>query len=183
VKCLNHTRLVGTVLDELSPGDVTLVLIPKITEGNTEYRLKPKVSQDFKDQVEKFVRQKNSLHARIKTADAIYESVRFEFNIQFHAGLDFNYYQNKTREDLKRLLAPWVFDLDAAIEFGGSFSEYQIVNYLENLEYVDFISEFAMFHEPFGGEFSRKSIVEPSNSMAILVPAENHDITQAEKCE
>ncbi|MDR9366105.1 MAG: baseplate J/gp47 family protein [Balneolaceae bacterium] len=183
VKCLNHTRLDETCLNEMSPGDVTLVLIPKITEGNTEHRLKPKVSQDFKDQVEEYVRQKNSMHASIKAADAIYELVRFEFKIQFHTGLDFNYYQNQTREDLKRLLAPWVFDLDAAIEFGGSFSEYQVVNYLENLEYVDYISDFALFHQPFGGDFTRKTMVEPSNSMAILVPSENHDITQAEKCE
>lgn len=183
VKCLNHTHWDGDRLEEMSPGDVTLVLIPKITEGNTEFRLKPMVSQDFKDRVQEYVIQKTSIHARIKTANAIYELVRFEFMIRFNKGLDFNFYKSKTSEDLKRLLAPWVFESDAAIEFGGRFSEYQIVNYLENLEYVDFITDFAMFQQPSGSEdFIRKSVVEPSNPMAILVPAENHDIEEAKTC-
>ena len=182
VKCLNHTHWDGATLNEMSPGDVTLVLIPKITEGNTEFRLKPMVSQDFKDQVQEYVSRKNSMHAKIQTANAIFESVRFEFKIRFHKGLDYNFYESKTSEDLKRLLAPWVFESDAAIEFGGSFSEYQVVNYLENLEYVDFITDFAMFHQPLNGDFTRKTIIEPSNPMAILVPVDNHDIEEAKKC-
>lgn len=182
VKCLNHTKWDGSTLNELSPGDVTLVLIPKITEGNTEFRLKPMVSQDFRDQVEAFVNGKNSMHATVKAANAVYETVRFEFNIRFHTGLDFNYYKGETSEDLKRLLAPWVFETDAAIEFDGSFSEYQIVNYLEKLEYVDFITDFSMFHKPLNGDFTRKTIIEPSNPMAILVPVENHQINQADRC-
>jgi len=182
VKCLNHTCWNGTTLNQMSPGDVTLVLIPKITKGNTEFRLKPMVSQDFKDQVKEYVSQKKPMHARIETANAIYELVRFEFNVRFQTGLDFNFYQSKVSEDLKRLLAPWVFESEAAIEFGGSFSEYQIVNYLENLGYVDFITDFNMFHKPLNKDFIRKTIIEPSNPMAILVPVEEHEINQADKC-
>lgn len=182
VKCLNHARLDGTVLDELSPGNAIIVLIPKLTEANTEFRLEPKVSRDFKDRVEDFVSSQNSMHATVTAADAIFEKVRFEFNIRYSPGLDFNFYRNQTMEDLKKLLAPWVFDLDAAINFGGTFTEYQIVNYLENLDYVDYIEDFVMFHKPVNGIFSKKTTVEPSNPMAILVPVENHVINQAIAC-
>ena len=182
VKCLNHTSWDGSNLNEMSPGDVTLVLIPKITEGNTAFRLKPMVSRDFQDRVEGFVNSKNSMHGTVKTANPDYEAVRFEFKVRFHTGLDFNFYKAQAEEDLKRLLAPWVFETDAAIEFGGSFSEYQIVNYLENLEYVDFVTDFSMFLRRKSGDLIRKSIVEPSTPMSILVPDENHDISEAEKC-
>lgn len=182
VKCLNHTSWDGTTLDEVSPGNVTMVLIPKITATNKEFRLKPMVSQDFKDRVEIFVNRQNSMHAVLKPANAVYERVRFEFRIQFQTELDFNFYRSQTNEDLKKLLAPWVFESEAAIKFGSSFTEYQVVNYLENLEYVDFITDFKMFHQPLNGEFSRKSTIEPSNALAILVPVDEHEIKQAEKC-
>jgi hypothetical protein len=181
-KCLNHTSWDGSTLNEMSPGDVTLVLIPKITEGNTAFRLKPMVSRDFQDRVEGFVNSKNSMHGTVKTANPDYESVRFEFKVRFHTGLDFNFYKTQAEEDLKKLLAPWVFETDAAIEFGGSFSEYQIVNYLENLEYVDFVTDFSMFLRRKSGDLIRKSIVEPSTPMSILVPDDNHDISEAQKC-
>jgi hypothetical protein len=183
VKCLNHAYWDGSELDEMSPGNVTLVLIPKLTEENTEHRLKPRVSQDFKNRVEEYVTKHNSLHADIRAANAVYEPVRFEFDIRFDAGLDFSFYEKQTKEDLKRLMAPWVFDSENNIRFGGSFTEYQIVNYLENLEYVDYIEDFKMFHKPVSSdEEIKKSEVKPSNAMAILVPAQNHSINPATAC-
>lgn len=184
VKCLNHAYWDGSELNEMSPGNVTLVLIPKLTEENTEHRLKPRVSQNFKDQVEEYVTKHNSLHADIRAVNAVYEPVRFEFDIRFKVGLDFSFYKKQTKEDLKRLIAPWVFDPETKIRFGGSFTEYQIVNYLENLEYVDYIEDFKMFHKPVNSdEEIRKSEVKPSNAMAILVPAQkNHSINTATAC-
>lgn len=183
VKCLNHTYWDGTVPREMEPGNVTLVVIPKVTEGNTEFRLEPKVSQDFKDQVQDFIDPLNSIHADVWIANPIYEPVRFEFDVSFNTGLDYNFYHGETKEDLKKLLAPWVFESDAAIQFGGSYTEYEIVNYLENLDYIDFVENFRMYHKPAGQEeFQKKTVVEPSNPMAILVPASEHDINQAEGC-
>lgn len=183
VKCLNHAYWNGSELDELNPGNVTLVLIPKLTEENTEHRLKPMVSQDFKDRVKEFVNQHNSLHAQTQAANAVYEPVRFEFDIRFDEGLDSKFYEKQTKEDLKRLIAPWVFESEEAIRFGGTFTAYQIVNYLENLEYVDYIEDFKMFHKPVSSDdFARKSEVAPSNAMAILVPAQNHSINPATAC-
>ncbi|GAA5521929.1 baseplate J/gp47 family protein [Aliifodinibius salicampi] len=183
VKCLNHAYWDGSELDEMSPGNVTLVLIPKLTEENIEHRLEPRVSQDFKDRVEEYVAKHNSLHADTRAANAVYEPVRFQFDIRFDAGLDFSFYEKQAKEDLKRLMAPWVFDPEINIRFGGSFTEYQIVNYLENLEYVDYIEDFKMFHKPVNSdEEIKKSEVKPSNAMAILVPAQNHSINPATAC-
>jgi len=170
VKCLNHSHWNGTDLDEMSPGNVTLVLIPKLAEDNTNFRLEPRVSRNFMDEVEEFLNQHSSKHADLKAVNAVYEPVRFEFEVEFKNGLDFNYHKKRIIDDLKRMVAPWVFDEDAAIEFGGSFSEYEVVHYIENLSYVDYISNFKMFHKPADGNFSQKPIAKPSIPMAILVP-------------
>lgn len=184
VKCLNHSRWDGTELEERSPGHVTLVLIPKLAEVKTEFRLRPAVSSDFIDRVETFINRQNSVHGVIHGANAAFEEVEFEFNVRFQQGSDFSYYKKQVMDDLKRLMAPWVFDDDAAIEFGGSFSEYQVINYLDNLSYVDFITEFKMYHKPVNGEFSRKEVVQPSNSMAVLIPIfDESKIGEANRCD
>jgi hypothetical protein len=183
VKCLNHSRWQDNHLDQMSPGHVTLVLIPKISGDNTEFRLKPTVSRNFLDRVESFINRQSSRHAEVKTTNAIYEPVRFEFRIRFNPGLDFNFYKKQVMADLKNLMAPWIFEEDAAIDFGGSFTEYQVVNYLENLSYVDFLSEFRMYHKPHNGDYTRKTMVEPSIPMAILIPIFDEDkINEAERC-
>jgi hypothetical protein len=184
VKCLNHSYWDGSTLDEMSPGHVTLVLIPKLAEDNTEFRLEPRVSRDFIDRVEVFVNRQNSIHAGFKAVNPKYEPVRFEFGVKFKNGLDFNHHKKRVMEDLKQMVAPWVFNDDAAIEFGGSFSEYQVVDYIENLSYVDYITGFKMFHKPLNGSFTQKPIVEPSIPMAILIPIfDEAKIIEAQPCE
>lgn len=183
VKCLNHCYWNGTDLDEMSPGSVTMVLIPKLSEDNTNFRLEPRVSRNFMDEVEEFLNRQNSSHACLKAVNAVYEPVRFEFEVDFKKGLDFNFHKKRIIDDLKRMVAPWVFDEDAAIEFGGSFSEYQVVHYIEKLSYVDYISHFKMFHKPAGGSYSQKPIVQPSIPMAILIPVfDEKKINEASEC-
>lgn len=186
VKCMNYAywNMESNALNELSPGDVTLVLIPKISEySSAELRLKPQVSQNFKDEVEKYINRQKSMHADVKAVNPQYESVRFEFGVRFQKGLDFNFHKNKTRDDLKRLLAPWAFESGAEITFGGGFTEYEVVNYLENLEHVDYITDFRMYHLVNSGDQAKKAFVEPSNPLAILVPSDKHHIQDAGKCK
>lgn len=173
VKCLNHSywNISTNELDELSPGSVTLVLIPRLAE-NSEQRLTPRVSQDFIDSVDDFVGQYSSAHANVKAVNPVYEPVKFNFGIRFNEGLDGNFYKNKTAEDIKRLLAPWVFEAETSIRFGSSFNEYQIVNYLENLPYVDYITDFNMYHNK---SLTKKTTVSPSNPLAILIPHANQE--------
>lgn len=184
VKCLNHASWDGVQLDELAPGNVTLVLIPKISGATPEFRLKPQVSQNIQDQVEEFVRNQSSLQAAINAANPVYESVKFVFDVQFKKGLDFNFYEGRIKEDLKKLLAPWVFDTSASVRFEGSFTEYQVVNYLENLDYIEYIEHFKMYHKPHGGSLDKVAEAKPSMPIAILVPHHKHDINEANtSCE
>ena len=184
VKCLNHSYWDGSTLDEMSPGHVTLVLIPKLAEDNTEFRLEPRVSREFIDRVEAFANRQNSIHAGFKAVNPKYEPARFEFGVKFKNGLDFNHHKKRVMENLKQMVAPWVFNDDAAIEFGGSFSEYQVVDYIEKLSYVDYITEFKMFHKPLNGSYTQKPIVEPSIPMAILIPIfDESKIVEAQPCE
>lgn len=181
-KCLNHTFWDGENLDEMAPGFVTLVVIPQLPEDHSKYQLKPKVSQNFRDEVERFVRGKNSIHADIQAVNPYYEPVQFNFQVKFKDGLDAAFYLNKCEEDLTRLLAPWRFNAAAEIKFDQSFYRYEVINYLENLGYIDYIEGFAMYHKPLNGSFADTNLARPSNPMAILIPAEKQKIKEAEGC-
>lgn len=184
VKCLNHAYWNGTELDELAPGNVTLVLVPKIGGAAPEFRLKPMVSQNVKEEVEAFVENQCSLQASVNAVNPAYEAVQFAFDVRFRKGLDFSFYKGRIKEDLKRLLAPWVFDTSAAVRFGGSFTEYQVVNFLENLDYVDYIENFRMYHEPYGGALQKVTEAKPSMPLSILVPHPKHVINEVNtSCE
>src|SRR5690606_13311893 len=54
-KCLNHTYAKDAVIDELSPGNITLSVIPKMVDSHMSGSIKPKTSQDLKDRIVDFL--------------------------------------------------------------------------------------------------------------------------------
>ncbi len=181
VKCLNHTQSSGDNLNQLAPGQITLVLVPKLPESSSPARFYPKASQDLMDRVHNFLKPKMSLHTNLHVVNPDYEKISFEFGVKFKSGLDFNYHKNRAEEDLKKLLTPWMFDHSEEIRFGESFYKYEIIHYLESLGYIEFVEKFSMVHIPAAGGATESSHVSPSHPAAILVSG-NHDIEPAKEC-
>ena len=180
-KCLNHTKLCKKSLKELSPGNITLILIPKLSALAGKFRLQPRVSQDLMDRVEAFLKDKMPLHANLQISSPDYDEVSFWFNVMFKPGLDFNHYKLRTDEDLQKWLTPWVFDSSADVQFGESLYIYDVIHFIENLEYVDYIENLEMFHTPASGPETNKKVIHPESPMAILVTG-THVINPVRPC-
>ncbi|TVQ05325.1 MAG: hypothetical protein EA359_03425 [Balneolaceae bacterium] len=181
VKCLNHTRRCTASLKELSPGDVTLVLIPRLSALAGKFRLQPRVSQDLMDRVEEFLKSRMPLHANLQIASPDYDEVSFRFDVMFKPGLDFNHYKLRTEEDLLKWLTPWVFDSSADVQFGESLYIYDVIHFLEKLGYVDYVENLGMFHHPAHKTETYKKIITPGSPMAILI-AGTHEINPVTPC-
>ena len=173
VKCLNHSRFKGKQLKELSPGYVTAVVIPDLKNKNLFNRLQPRVSQNQLIEIENYIRSIKGLHVKFDAANPVYEEVKLVFNVLFRKGYDVHFYKKKLNEDIIRFLSPWAYDETATIDFGGSLHTSVLINYIDELGYVDFITDFKMYHD--NGPTPKKKI-SASNSAAILVSAENHAI-------
>ena len=79
-------------------------------------------------------------------------------------------------------MTPWAYDDSIDISFGGKIHKNLIINFIDSLEYVDFIANFNLFHIDENGHRSPNlNIIEASSSKAILVSAETHLIKQTEK--
>lgn len=144
VKCLNHTFISGTNTSFLSPGKVTLVVIPDIVDKNVFDIYEPRVSTATLNSIESFINSKNSMQVSAKVINPDYEKVIIKLNVKFYPQYDENFYKKQLNEDLIKFLSPWAFDTSKQIIFGVELQRSIVIEYIENLYYVDFLSTLEM---------------------------------------
>ncbi|WP_319481053.1 hypothetical protein [uncultured Draconibacterium sp.] len=185
VKCLNHT---STKVEKgkrktsyLAPGNVVLVVIPDIVNRNVFDIYKPRVSKATLNRIENLIKKLNSPLIATKVINPEYEEVRVDLKVQFHEGFDEVYYKTVLKEDLTRLLSPWAFDNKALIQFGLSLHKSIVIDYVEKLKYVDFVSDLKLFQTNAAtGKETEVKLARPNSPEAILVSSKRHDIGDAE---
>ena len=181
VKCLNHTLKDERSLIEHSPGNVTVVLIPKLSALSGTHRMEPKVGSDLISRVQSFLARRSSPHVNHCVCNPLYEKVSFHFRVKFKNGLDFNHHKGRIQDDLLRWLTPWAFDASEDILFEGSVYLYDVIHFLEKLEYVDFVEDLNMYHESVDGDLVKKNEISPGTPMTILVSGK-HDVKPVTSC-
>ncbi len=169
VKCLNHS----SELSFLSPGNVLIVVIPDIINKNVFDIYQPRVSKATMNAIQNWVNKLNTLHVNAKIINPDYEEVTVELKVKFHKGFDENYYAKVLNKDITKLLSPWAFEKSASIEFGITLHRSALINYVEMLEYVDYIEDVKLIK---GGEISITNVA-PSSPTVILVSAKEHAIS------
>ncbi|MFY9152169.1 MAG: baseplate J/gp47 family protein [Prolixibacteraceae bacterium] len=170
VRCLNHTS--GNSF--LSPGNVTIVVVPDILNRNVFDIYQPRVSRATLNKIQNYINQLNTLHVSAAVINPEYEEVEITLSVRFRTGFDENYYQKILQEDLTKLLSPWAFEKTIDLRFGTILHKSVIVSYIEKLNYIDYLTELKVKHK---GEF--KPVVSPSSPKAILVSAKKHWISIA----
>ncbi|MFK7748311.1 MAG: hypothetical protein AB8B65_07975 [Kordia sp.] len=159
IKCLNHS----TSTSFKAPGEVLLVAIPNIIDQNVYDIYKPKLSQSKLNAIETFINELNTMHVNAKVVSPVYETVEITVSARFYEGLDANFYAKKLQEDLAQYLSPWAFDKNQPISFGNALYGSEVIFYIENLDYVDYIKDFKMLHDA-----DEKDEIIPTDQKSIL---------------
>ena len=173
VKCLNHSSETSF----LAPGNVLLVVIPDIVSKNVFDIYQPRVSKATLNAVQDHVSRLNSLHVTARVINPDYEEVTVDLKAKFKAGFDESYYLRVLNDDITRFLSPWAFESTADIQFSVTLHRSFIINYIEKLNYVDYVEDVKLVK---GGEISLTSVT-PSSPKAILVSAKQHHLSIATK--
>ncbi len=186
VKCLNHTFYKkdrdSVSYGFLSPGNVVIIVIPDIVNKNVFDIYQPRVSQATLNAVQEVVNALNSLHVTATVINPEYREVQVDLVVKFYKGFDENYYKKVLEKDITRLLSPWAFDATANISFGHSLHKSVIVNYIEKLDYVDFVEEVKLKSKLVGEvNYEEVKVAETKNPLEILVSARQHNIISKEK--
>ena len=171
VKCLNHTN----DDTELMPGSVRLVVIPNLQGQTAGDKFQPKVSNATLEAIEDFLTATDHALCNpfidLKVENPRYEAIKVNCQVAFYPDRDPNFFQKQLSKDIEKWLAPWAFNQDNPVEFGGSLHQSQIIKFMENLAYVDFIKDFYLHVYEYGNItpfLSQVSEVQASTSRSIL---------------
>jgi hypothetical protein len=183
---LNHTLFEGTStsINEASPGNVSLVVVSNIRNKNAVDPLKPRTSLVTLDDIKTFISKIQSPYINLHVYNPLFEEVQVKFNVRFHTGFDKGIYSVKLNEALIKFLSPWAYATGSDIVFGGKIHKSVILNFVEEQEYVDYITCFEIFHIVPGNPANNpeKDVDEAiaSTSASVLGSAAGHIITVLE---
>ncbi|MFD2036114.1 baseplate J/gp47 family protein [Belliella marina] len=140
VKCLNHTNSISFN----APGHVTLVVVPQVRQINPDTLVYPRVSSAKLEEIKDYISSYISPSIEVHVINPEYEFLQIQVDIQVVTGLDFNFYQNQLKKDITNFLSPWAFQEQTLLNFNKEFHKSQIVYFIENLHYIDYISKLEL---------------------------------------
>lgn len=182
VKCISHTMGLSAITYkkdlELAPGFIIVTVIPDITKILSDNKLAPKAPVSLLEKIGDHLRKKTSPFARIKVMNARYEFVSVNIKVRLRRGKSQNFYQQKLKKDIINLLAPWFLGDSEKIAFGQSVLFSDVVGFVEQLEYVDFITNLELR----GAENQSGSEIKPLTARSILTAGLICVTIDEEKC-
>jgi hypothetical protein len=174
-KCIPH----ASADSWLAAGHTMLVVVPDQRNRNAVDPLQPRVDLDTLERIRGFVVARSPMQARLTVRNPAYRTVTLAFKVRFRPGHGFNFYRGALNDALVRAMSPWAFgDGDAAAAspgFGGRAIRSVLLDLVEALPYVDFVTDFRMTIE---GDATDRSEIAADAPDAILVSAAQHQITE-----
>jgi len=175
VKCIPHCAAGGGWLD---PGHVTIVVVPDLRLRNAVDPLQPRADADTLSRIRQHLEKRSPMGVGVHVRNPRYQRIRLDFKVRFLPGVEFNYHARLLREALIDHLSPWLLDPGHAISFGGAVYKSQLIDFVEDTGYVDFVTDFRMYDLRRGGPGDAGDVSEARAATpdAILVSDATHDI-------
>jgi len=177
VKCIPHSRPAGSWQ---SPGHVLIVVVPDQRRRSAVDPLRPRADsgtlRDIEEHLAKRVPMSITVHAR----NPRYQAIRLDFKAKFRPEFEFGYYSEKLNDELIAYLSPWAADPGAALSFGGVAYKSALLDFVEERDYVDYVTDFRMY-DLRGGPWDGSDVNEARAAApdAILVSDTAHTIAEA----
>lgn len=178
VKCIPH----ATGDCWLAPGNVLIVVVPDLRNTNGSNILQPKVDADTLTRIAAHVGGLSGSQVKVQVCNPRYQQILLDFKVRFHTGYAFNTYSKELESAILRHLSPWVYgESGGGLGFGGTIYKSVLLDFVEELAYVDYVEEFRMYSFTASAVNSLdRNQVQPWTPDSILVSAERHRIGEVE---
>jgi hypothetical protein len=175
VKCINHASRTSFY----QPGHLLTVVVPNLLNQNAVDPLKPKTDKNTLENISNFLKTHSSPWVTHHVSNPYYEPVQVSARIKLKIGFEYNYYEKTIDQKLQQYLSPWIGDEKNTLSFGGKITQSMIVQFLEDMEFIDFVSDVWLSHSVDGGSSfaHQKVLVEASSPAAVLVSHTHHYIS------
>ncbi len=143
VKCISHTM--GLPANnyrrdlEVAPGYLIIAVIPDLTKLKSGNLLTPKAPISLLEKIGDHIRKKTSPFARIKVMNPRYEGIDVIIEVRLYKGKSSSFYAKKLKEEISQFLAPWFLGDSEKLAFGQEVLFSDLVGFVEQLDYIDFI--------------------------------------------
>ncbi|MDD3353010.1 hypothetical protein [Zoogloea sp.] len=174
-KCIPHA-LPGAWF---SPGCVTLVVIPDLRRRNGPDPLQPRVDLDTLEQIRDHLLARGGMgldRERLRVTNPLYQPVIADFRVALKPGYAFNHYREHLNQALVQVLSPWAFDARQPLDFGGRVIRSALVDFIERLPWVDYVTDFRLSLAEAGAPDSAE--LGPDRPDALLVSVPLHRIAE-----
>jgi hypothetical protein len=175
VKCVPHAHN-G---EWLAPGYVLLVVIPDLRNQSGLDWLQPKVDANTITSIADWVGQRAGMQVKVEVKNPSYQRIQLDFQVKFRAGFEFNYYRQQLERQITEFLSPWAFAAGRAPTFGGRVYKSVLLDFVEDLPFVDWVTDFRMFTHPEHGARQDVNEAVPEAPDVILASEYNHNIREA----
>jgi hypothetical protein len=173
-KCIPHCANRGEWVD---PGHVTIVVVPDLRNLNAVDPLQPRADADTLARIRQHLAPRSPMGIAIHPRNPSYERVRVDFKVRFRPGVEFNFHARELNAALVDHLSPWVRDPGLAIAFGGTLYKSALIDFVEAVAYVDYVTDFRMVHLRGGAADGEDvSLARATTPDAILVSDPAHRI-------
>ena len=143
--------------------------------------LRPYTSLGLLEEIASFLKKRLSCFVKLHVKNPQFEEVQVACKIRLHEGLDESFFEKKLQEAITRFLSPWAFADGGSPSFGGKIRKSVLINFLEDLPYVDCVTDFRLFHsyeDADGGKRTDEADeAAGSKAVSILVSARKHNIS------
>lgn len=176
VKCIPHARDGNW----FAPGHVLLVVVPDLKNKNAIDPLQPKVDADTISRITAFVRRRAGMQVQVLAKNPSYQRIQLDFKVKFRTGYEFNHYSEQLKEKLIEFLSPWAFASNRDISFGGKIYRSVLLDFVEELPPVDYVTDFKMSSYVEGAGKIDVNEAQPETPDAILVSDSTHLVGEAD---
>jgi hypothetical protein len=122
------------------------------------------------------VNELNTTHVKAQVINPNYKEAKVSVQVKFKTD-DEIFYMKQLDEDIKKYISPWAFTDSKDIDFNVELNVNHLINYLEQLDYIDYIDGIKILVD---NVIQKKSLIEV-DPKSILVSAKQHQITIAEQ--
>ena len=186
-KCIPHCAGAD---DWFHPGHVTIVVVPDLRLRNAVDPLQPKADADTLHRIREHLEDRSSMgndgrHTPDRSPQKIalhvrnprYQRIRLDFKVRFRHGVEFNYHARLFGRLSSVICRRGSTTPGAAIAFGGTVYKSQLLDFVEHVEYVDYVTDFRMYDLRGGpGDADDVNEAKAATPDAILVSDATHGI-------
>ena len=159
-----------------APGRVLCVVLPAIVNIAEKDLLQPRLSRALLTEAKEYITRFTTPFSHVEFTNPIYETITVKCSVKIKTGYDENYYGSQLNKDIQQYLSPWILNKTKSPSFGGKIYASAIINFIEELEYIDYLTQFEASKVENNKLVIWKEETSGSSEAVILTSALQHQI-------